>query len=138
MWVTMMCDLFCSAGRTNSPDREGQTPDRDPISQRLLHLQKRLDIELKVWCNSRILPTFPLTENSVEINFVQWLCKICEKNAFCMISIWDGFLTTGFWIASDLNDIRRLVSRKIHLTWKPCKMHSPFHAGGRSGPETCL
>ncbi|KAK2159070.1 hypothetical protein LSH36_159g06031 [Paralvinella palmiformis] len=33
---------------TDSPDRDGQTPDRDPISQRLLHLEKRLDIELKV------------------------------------------------------------------------------------------
>lgn len=44
--------LFHSASipgdNSSSPERDGQAADNNPVNQRLLSLQKQLDIELKV------------------------------------------------------------------------------------------
>ena len=55
--------------------------------------------------------------------YLAWLkCKVCEKMHFVWFSMRDGFLTTRLRIPpSSLRDsggIRRLVVRKIHLTWQ--------------------
>ena len=45
--LTKMCHS-ASGDNSSSPERDGQAADNNPVNQRLLSLQKQLDIELKV------------------------------------------------------------------------------------------
>ena len=67
--------------------------------------------------------------------YLAWLkCKVCEKMHFVWFSMWDGFLTTRLRIPpssrNDSGGIRRLVVRKIHLTWKTIQNAYPLQDRG--------